>query len=550
MYFFRNKKLKNISAIFLISVILFFGYGHFAFASITCILSFSACVVEIINVVAFGILSLSALILTGAGYFLDFALNPGLGFVNSSIVQLGWGIALSVANLFFILILLLIAFGFIFNIESFGAKQSLGKLIVAALLINFSLVIAGALVDFSQVVAGYFIEPLSSISTYIGGLMNFQKLLNPDTPASIPVGALSASIMRLSGTLISIIFSIVATFVFIAIGVAFLIRIVGIWMLLIISPIVWALWILPYTKKYWDEWWETFLKYLFFAPAAGFFLYISLAAFKGTIANMGEINLPADAGLAKGLLEQVGQGAVLIFLLLGSLIAAEKSGLAGVSAVTGFAKGMSKSVVGKISGYSTVKRYGSAIKDQFKKRESEKKDIVKARVEESRKGLSERRGLGWLKTPKENQKEKAQKRQQKADQIVQNYREGKVRFEDVQKVAGSKLGRRWPGTASVNALALVGMEKELKVSTGEVNKKGEPILRKNTPEEIKEFRARNYTKRQRLKVEAVERRQKRQIWEKSKAEKMWEDMVKEVKESGAEEESKTKEKPKTEEKKA
>ncbi|OGZ95029.1 MAG: hypothetical protein A3I44_00820 [Candidatus Sungbacteria bacterium RIFCSPLOWO2_02_FULL_51_17] len=73
---------------------------------------------------------------------------------------LGWRVTRDVANMFFVFILLWIALATIFNFGQYTAKQTLPKLIIAALLINFSLPIASIVITGTNYLAGIFIADL------------------------------------------------------------------------------------------------------------------------------------------------------------------------------------------------------------------------------------------------------------------------------------------------------------------------------------------------------------------------------------------------------
>lgn len=60
--------------------------------------------------------------------------------------QIGWTVTRDIANIFYIFILLWIALATIFNIDKFSAKNLLPKLVISALLINFSLVIGATII--------------------------------------------------------------------------------------------------------------------------------------------------------------------------------------------------------------------------------------------------------------------------------------------------------------------------------------------------------------------------------------------------------------------
>lgn len=555
------------------------------------------------------------------------ALNPqnlfgGQGFLNADIVSLGWGITLNLANSFFALFLLIIAFATIFRIESHGIKQLLPKLIIAALFINFSLAIAGTLIDGSQILSNYFIDKTGGKA--IGAKATKQLGMRPPSVgdktvytcdvATVWTSSSSMSVNKWTGpiddkdgcnnfcsanynfsctatsinnltvsdgldtsalvwvavkaSIIEIVFGLLAIFIFLALAGMFIVRILSLWTLLILSPIVWLFWILPATEKYWHDWWESFLKWIFFAPAASFFLYLGLKVGVGLSAITENANALSNLDISLFSLSAIAKFVVSGGLMFTSIVVAQKMGLAGADTAMKFAKGG----FSKVTGWTAATRYKDAIKDQFKKREDEKKDIAKGRVESVRKYLVGDKGKGapgvWgfggLKTPKEKQKEIALAREKEAESIVEKVRNNPELFDQVRKEASRRFGRTKPGfSRSASALALSKLERpeeEKEVITGYEEilsdiidpKTNQPIMkrvpitkkRKKTSEEIeeeiKEFRKKhNYTKRQKRKVVSIDRTQKRQMGEKSKAEKMWEDVVKAAKESEGEEKPKT-----------
>src|SRR3989338_10332449 len=108
------------------------------------------------------------------------------GLSGIDAITIGWGITRDVANIFFIFILLIIAIDTILRLESYGAKQLLPKLIIVALLINFSLVIAFTVVDASNILALAFIKEIGnpSISTNIATVLQLGKITNTETLSS------------------------------------------------------------------------------------------------------------------------------------------------------------------------------------------------------------------------------------------------------------------------------------------------------------------------------------------------------------------------------
>lgn len=89
----------------------------------------------------------------------------------------GWDITLGVANIFFVLLLLWIAVATIFDFEPWTARQLLPKLIIAALLINFSLSIGNSIIRLSNGIASIFSIQIEKMGGTGAAIMN---IYNPD----------------------------------------------------------------------------------------------------------------------------------------------------------------------------------------------------------------------------------------------------------------------------------------------------------------------------------------------------------------------------------
>ena len=73
-------------------------------------------------------------------------------FIDSRAVAIGWVVVRDVTNIFFVIIMLIIAFGTLFNIQTYEYKKLLPKLVIAAILVNFSKMIVGVAIDMGQVI--------------------------------------------------------------------------------------------------------------------------------------------------------------------------------------------------------------------------------------------------------------------------------------------------------------------------------------------------------------------------------------------------------------
>lgn len=277
---------------------------------------------------------------------IDYILNPdNFSFINAPIVTTGWGITRDLANMFLILILLIIAFATVLRIQSYAIKQLWWKVLVAALLINFSLVIAGFVVDFTQVLTTFFVKQAiggGGIGTITTRLMAGMQILNfyDPAPAESAIGGATqlgaTAIAAAIGPILTLIGLIITAFVFGAAVVFLIVRILYIWFLLILAPIVWMLWILPATSKYFSEWWNKFIQWAFFAPIFVFMIYLSLSIF----ATNGQLKTdvfsantsPAWGTALKGFSKvtmpsAIFQWILVIAMMFGSLIMAQGFGI-------------------------------------------------------------------------------------------------------------------------------------------------------------------------------------------------------------------------------
>ncbi|OGZ33562.1 MAG: hypothetical protein A2Y98_01345 [Candidatus Portnoybacteria bacterium RBG_19FT_COMBO_36_7] len=304
------------------------------------------------------VLTIFGWILYLAAAFLDFVLNSNQlnKFTNAEIVKVGWKISRDTANMFFALILLIISFATILRIESYGIKQVLPRLIIAALLINFSLTIAGVIVDFSQVLTKHFINMGvsgtngQSIGTTLADKMKVTQgvLRNAEESGAPPINeGLDALAAAAIGLFAGIIVILIAAFTIFAAAIFLMIRYIALLFLLILAPLAWFFYIVPATRNYWSMWWSTFLKWVFFAPAYAFFLYLSLEIIKSDLMkNIGvDSNTVAAAkGFGRYTLPTIVNFIVIIGFLLGSLIVAQKLGVMGAGAAMSMVKRSGKSV--------------------------------------------------------------------------------------------------------------------------------------------------------------------------------------------------------------
>lgn len=267
-------------------------------------------------------------------------------FINAPAVVKGWVVVRDTVNMFFIVVLLAIAFGTVFRMEEYQYKQVLGKLLTMAVLVNFSKSIAGFFIDFSQVIMLTFVNGFkdAAAGNFISGfhmdqMFQFANLSSSEAQAQAgdPSVYFYASVFSL--VLIAITTVVVGVYLII-----FLLRIVALWFLIVISPLAFLLNAWPGKgHEYHQEWWEYFGKYASTGPILAFFLWLSLAVMqfssdtaKGFLVK-GSTGLDIPAATVVG----ISQSDVLlsfiisITMLVGGLWMASKLGVAGGSLAGG-----------------------------------------------------------------------------------------------------------------------------------------------------------------------------------------------------------------------
>lgn len=223
------------------------------------------------------------------------------GYSEAPPVLLGWYMMRDIANMFFVIALLIIAFGTILGLDNYEWKKTLGKLIIAAILINFSKLIAQFIIDISHV---FTITFLNAISAAAGGnlinMFNFDDLFKI-APTEGQVGSDNLRLDLLIAAVLILVFSVIALVTIFSYVLIMAIRMVVLWVAIILAPLAYILSVLPPTERYASEYWSQFINYVMVAPVMVFFLWIAFASFgSGNIAEQIGVNPgnnPAEAAV-------------------------------------------------------------------------------------------------------------------------------------------------------------------------------------------------------------------------------------------------------------
>lgn len=294
-------------------------------------------------------------------------------FTKVNVVTIGWGITRDLANMFFALILLIMSISTILQIDTFSYKAILRRLIIAALLINFSLMFAGIIIDFAQVMTSYFLTAGAGETGISANLTNGLKIVQIYNFSNVNQSVIGKIASVMWGTtfqmivqeFMAIILMLVAAFSFFAMSFFLIARIVWIWLLLIFAPLAWISFIVPGAPgklgSAWSSWWKEFLNWVFFAPIYSFFLYLALTVAKNG-ADLGAGSWQRGAAAEAGTAMQseffnspatILQYIVIIMILLGGLKAAKDAGITGAATAMGWVESAGKWAGNKAKDYAT-----------------------------------------------------------------------------------------------------------------------------------------------------------------------------------------------------
>jgi hypothetical protein len=207
-------------------------------------------------------------VLVNVAQYNDFVTEPHVGN--------GWVIVRDVCNMFFIMVLLLMAFGTIIpGLGNFTVKGgNLTRLIVTAIVINFSRTICGLLIDLSQVIMLTFV---SGFKEAAGG--NFVNALGVNSILQANPGGSTMDIMAvIAAYLLAIAMTAVALFTVTVITVSLIVRIIYLWLLIILSPLAFFSRAVPagFAGGIYARWWGKFTSMLVTGPLQAFFLWLAL----------------------------------------------------------------------------------------------------------------------------------------------------------------------------------------------------------------------------------------------------------------------------------
>jgi len=276
----------------------------------------------------------------------------GIGFAIDTL----WSKIRDFFNLIFIFGLVYIGFRMILNSSDSSAKKALGTLIIAALLINFSLFITKTVIDFSNIAAKQFVEQYEipndpnkySISNTLMKSLGVQTIFNTQFDGKVH------NFSYIFGTMFVYVIS---AFVFMAGGILLLIRFISLNFYMLLSPVMFIGMIFPGFDSVSKKYWKGFLGQAFFAPAYFLMIYFSMEIIKilsvpitGNRKNLAGVFQGADATQTFRDFE----GSFIFFIvacgfMIASLVVAKSMGAVGAEKAVALGNSTARKVRGSVT---------------------------------------------------------------------------------------------------------------------------------------------------------------------------------------------------------
>lgn len=307
--------------------------------------------------------------------FSETVLQFATTFGNSPGVLAAWSILRDLGNIFLLFGFVFIGLSTILGIQTYAARKTLPRLIIFAVLLNFSLFAAEVVIDTSNALAsgiynqmgvadmctsGTSPEACSKNVGISGRIFNASGLAAVRAPAFIQEGvtanpatwgrvftsfSLSHQLALIQTLLGLTLFSTITTIVFGAAAVLLVIRGVVLSLIMVTAPIGFAGMVVPFLGKLAKDWWHNLINQSFFAPAFVLLVFVGLTVAQGTGLGGNTLVQALESGDVSTM-QAVAMFALVIGFMLAALLVAKKFGAYGAdfavnSAATATFTGMS-----------------------------------------------------------------------------------------------------------------------------------------------------------------------------------------------------------------
>lgn len=191
---------------------------------------------------------------------------------SASAIEQAWRAFLTLANLLLVVAFLIIIFSQATGagLSNYNIKRMLPRLVVAAILMNFSFYICAFAIDVSNIVGA------SIMGFFLGSGNSISQSITDATGGSD--GNLISGVLVIGVAIIALLFFLLVPVVLsiVAVLITLIARQIILMGLVLISPLAFVAWLLPNTEKYFKKWFDMFLQMLILYPMVMFVFGISL----------------------------------------------------------------------------------------------------------------------------------------------------------------------------------------------------------------------------------------------------------------------------------
>ena len=326
------------------------------------------------------LLRLASLFSGLGGLILNFSVwftvvNMAENIENIGAIETTWAVVRDVANMGFIFVLIYASIKTILGMGS-DIRRLIINIVIAAILINFSLFATRLVIDASNIVATTFysamtpeaVESDGSLDLTTQGLSNaytsvldLQKIYDAgkageeiDSTTILTVGVVGSIIL------------LVAAFSFFLIAILLFIRYAVLIFLMILSPIAFVAQVLPGISDYGKKWRDALFGQAIFAPLFLFLTWISLYILQNTKVQIQSANI-SSVGFSGGLVTLLVQSIIVITFMVITIVVSKDFASrvpGGLNKVVGWASGVAGGatfgMAGRL-GRNTFGRVGAAV---------------------------------------------------------------------------------------------------------------------------------------------------------------------------------------------
>ncbi len=201
------------------------------------------------------------------GLLIDFLKISPLQLTGNSALKDVVQSMVNVANVFYVVIFLILIFSssLPFGLDNYSIKKMLPKFIAAVILTQFSVLICSVIIDIFNLlgllVPNILFALVPPASNYTNGAAGIDGIAN-GLQTGLTVGLIGGAIGYglTVGWILILVFAIIALVAAFIAVIYMILRYFVLYIMVLLSPLAFAAWVLPGTEKFFYSWWKNFIR--------------------------------------------------------------------------------------------------------------------------------------------------------------------------------------------------------------------------------------------------------------------------------------------------